>query len=196
MVEAVAVVVLWYFGVPHFMQQSTKKNLSPRVSPIARMLAVCISAAVCYCANAEPDLVSAPAPDFALRSMSDANIRLSEFFGEVVVINFWATWCGACRQQMPQLEELHDKYRRAGLVVLGVNIDEEREPVVEMVDALKVSYPILFDTRKEVARAYKVGSLPVTVLIDREGTVRYVAEGFKPGYEKRYTEKLRELLGE
>jgi len=189
--------VLWYFGVPHFMQQqSTNKTFSPRVSPIARLLAVCVAAVACQCASAEPELLNAAAPDFALRSLSDSNVRLSEFFGEVVLVNFWATWCGSCRQQMPQLEELHEKYRRAGLVVLGINIDEERDAAVEMVAALNVSYPILFDTRKEVARAYQLGTLPLTVLIDREGTVRYVAEGFKPGYEKRYTEKLRELLGE
>lgn len=178
------------------MQQSTNRNFSTRVSPLARILAVLAAAVAGHCASAEPALLNSPAPDFALRSLHDANVRLSESLGDVVIVNFWATWCGSCRQQMPQLERLHEKYHRAGLVVLGINIDDDRTPAVEMVDTLKVSYPILFDTRKEVARAYRLGSLPLTVLIDREGTVRYVAEGFKPGYAKHYTEKLRELLGE
>src|SRR5688500_11274528 len=142
------------------------------------------------------DIVGQPAPDFALRSMKGPSVRLSEHLGEVVVINFWATWCGPCRQEMPLLDELWGKYQRAGLVMLSVNIDESAAPAIEMAQTLKVSYPVLFDSRKEVSRAYDVGSMPVTVLVDRAGVVRYVSEGFKPGYEKRYSEKLRELLNE
>ena len=128
--------------------------------------------------------------------MNESNVRLSEYLGQVVLINFWATWCGPCRQQMPLLDQLHDKYERAWLVLLGINIDEDRDEAIEMAQTLQITYPILFDTRKDVSRAYEVGAMPLTVLIDREGLVRYVAEGYKPGYEKRYTEKLRELLGE
>jgi thiol-disulfide isomerase/thioredoxin len=141
-------------------------------------------------------LVRQPAPDFALRTIDGQNLRLSEHLGEVVLINFWATWCGPCRQEMPLLDELYAKYRRAGLVLLSVNIDEQEEPAVEMARTLKVSYPVLFDARKDVSRAYDVGTMPLTVLVDREGVVRYVSEGYKPGYEQRYTEKLRELLNE
>ena len=142
------------------------------------------------------DIVGKAAPDFALRSMQGPSMRLSEHLGEVVIINFWATWCGPCRQEMPLLDELLAKYRQAGLVMLSVNIDERVEPAIEMAQTLKVSYPVLFDTRKEVSRAYDVGAMPVSVLVDRAGVVRYVSEGYKPGYEKRYTEKLRELLNE
>jgi thiol-disulfide isomerase/thioredoxin len=142
------------------------------------------------------DIVGKAAPDFALRSMQGPSMRLSEHLGEVVVINFWATWCGPCRQEMPLLDELYGKYKQAGLVMLSVNIDESVEPAIEMAQTLKVSYPVLFDTRKEVSRAYDVGAMPVTVLVDRAGVARYVSEGYKPGYEKRYTEKLRELLNE
>jgi peroxiredoxin len=145
---------------------------------------------------AAADIVGQPAPDFALRSMQGPSMRLSEHLGEVVIINFWATWCGPCRQEMPLLDELYGKYQRAGLVMLSVNIDENAEPAIEMARTLKISYPVLFDTRKAVSRAYDVSAMPVTVLVDREGVVRYVSEGYKPGYEKRYTEKLRELLNE
>lgn len=123
-------------------------------------------------------------------------MRLSEHLGQVVLINFWATWCGPCRQEMPALDALYAKYQRAGLVMMGVNIDEDHTDAIEMAQTLGVSYPILFDMRKEVSRAYQLDAMPLTVLIDREGVVRYVSEGYKPGYEKRYTEKLRELLGE
>ena len=136
------------------------------------------------------------APDFALRSLSGENVRLSEHLGEVVVLNFWATWCGSCRQEMPLLDELFLKYRRAGLVLLSINLDDEPERAAEMAKTLKVSYPVLLDQRKEAARAFDVGTLPVTVLIDRAGEVRYVSDGYKPGYEARYAERLRELLNE
>lgn len=142
------------------------------------------------------DLISQPAPEFALRSFGDENIRLSEQLGEVVIVYFWASWCGTCRQEMPLLDEIYEKYQRAGLVLLSVNIDDEPERAEEMAKTLKVSYPVLADTRKEVARAYDLGTMPLAVLIDREGVVRYVSEGYKPGYEERYTEKLRELLNE
>jgi peroxiredoxin len=143
-------------------------------------------------------LLGQPAPDFALRSWQGDNVRLSEHLGEVVLVNFWATWCGPCRQEMPQLDEIYGKYRRAGLVLFSVNIDEQSnlDAAREMAKTLRVSYPVLFDARKEVSRAYQAGTMPLTVLIDREGVVRYVSEGYKTGYEARYTEKLRELLNE
>jgi thiol-disulfide isomerase/thioredoxin len=141
-------------------------------------------------------LMNQPAPDFALRSFEGQNLRLSEHLGEVVLINFWATWCGPCRQEMPLLDELYAKYRLAGLVLMSVNIDETQEPAMEMARTLKVSYPVLFDARKDVSRAYDVGTMPLTVLVDREGVVRYISEGYKPGYEQRYTDRLRELLNE
>jgi len=157
-------------------------------------LLACLSTLLSFACAA--DIVGQPAPDFALRSMKGPSMRLSEHLGEVVIINFWATWCGPCRQEMPLLDELYGKYQRAGLVMLSVNIDENAAPAIEMVQTLRISYPVLFDTRKEVSRAYDVSAMPVTVLVDRAGVVRYVSEGYKPGYEKRYTEKLRELLNE
>ena len=144
------------------------------------------------------EVVGQPAPDFALRSLQGDNVRLSEHLGEVVLVNFWATWCGPCRQEMPRLDEIYSKYRRAGLVLFSVNIDEADNLAAAkaMADTLKISYPVLVDARKDVSRAYQASTMPLTVLIDREGVVRYVSEGYKVGYEVRYTDKLRELLNE
>ena len=165
---------------------------------VALLSAVLLLLVVPAADSSTTQLVGKPAPDFALRSLANENLRLSEHLGEVVVVNFWATWCGPCRQEMPELELIYGKYRLAGLVLLSVNIDDPQtqERAVEMARTLKVTYPVLFDTRKDVARAYDVGTMPVTVLIDREGVVRYVSEGYKPGYEKRYTDQLRELLNQ
>jgi peroxiredoxin len=83
-----------------------------------------------------------------------------------------------------------------GFSLLGVNIDDDSSKAMNMVDELGVSFPVLFDARKEVSRLYEVEAMPVTVLIDREGTVRYVHHGYKPGYEDKYLEQIRSLLRE
>ena len=136
------------------------------------------------------------APDFALKSSTGENMRLSEFRGDVVMINFWATWCGPCRQEMPLLDELYTRYERVGFNLLGVNIDDDSRRAMQMIEELGVNFPVLFDARKEVSKLYEVEAMPVTVLVDRDGNVRYVHHGYKPGYEEKYLDQVRSLLRE
>ena len=136
------------------------------------------------------------APDFALKSSTGENLRLSEYRGDVVMINFWATWCGPCRQEMPLLDELYNRYQRVGFNLLGVNIDDDSGRAMRMVEELGVDFPVLFDARKEVSKLYEVEAMPVTVIVDRLGTVRYVHHGYKPGYEDKYLDQIRSLLRE
>ena len=145
---------------------------------------------------ASSGLTGQAAPDFALKSSSGENLRLSEYRGDVVMVNFWATWCGPCRQEMPLLDELYSRYQRVGFSLLGVNIDDNESKAMGMVSELGVSFPVLFDSRKEVSKLYEVESMPVTVIIDREGTVRFVHQGYKPGYEDQYLDQIRTLLRE
>lgn len=145
---------------------------------------------------ASSGLTGQAAPDFALKSSSGKNLRLSEYRGDVVMVNFWATWCGPCRQEMPLLDELYSRYKRVGFSLLGVNIDDDSRKAMNMVSELGVSFPVLFDARKEVSKLYEVDAMPVTVLIDREGTIRYVHHGYKPGYEDKYLDQIRSLLRE
>jgi len=157
--------------------------------------------AVLVCVFATGSLASAglegqPAPDFALKSSTGANMRLSEYRGDVVMINFWATWCGPCRQEMPLLDELYTRYQRVGFNLLGVNIDDDSRRAMKMIEELGVSFPVLFDARKEVSELYEVEAMPVTVLVDREGRVRHVHHGYKPGYEEKYLDQIRSLLRE
>ncbi len=142
------------------------------------------------------DMSGQQAPDFALKSMAGENLRLSEYRGEVVMINFWATWCGPCRQEMPMLDEIYQRYQKIGFALLGVNIDDDRRRAEKMIETLGISFPVLFDDAKEVSRMYNVDAMPVTYLIDREGTVRHVHFGYKPGFEHAYVEELRSLLRE
>ena len=136
------------------------------------------------------------APDFALKSSTGENLRLSEYRGDVVMINFWATWCGPCRQEMPLLDELYTRYQRVGFNLLGVNIDDDSRRAMQMIEELGVNFPVLFDAKKEVSKLYEVDAMPVTVLVDREGNVRYVHHGYKPGYEDKYLDQVRSLLRE
>ena len=145
---------------------------------------------------ASSGLVGQVAPDFALKSSTGENLRLSEYRGNVVMINFWATWCGPCRQEMPLLDELYTRYERVGFSLLGVNIDDDSRRAMQMIEDLGVSFPVLFDARKEVSKLYEVEAMPVTVLVDREGNVRYVHHGYKPGYEDKYLDQVRSLLRE
>ena len=145
---------------------------------------------------AASDLAGLPAPDFALKSSTGENLRLSEYRGDVVMINFWATWCGPCRQEMPLLDQLYTRYERVGFSLLGVNIDDDSSRAMDMMKELGVSFPVLFDARKEVSQLYNVDAMPVTVLVDREGNVRYVHKGYKPGYEDMYLDQIRSLLRE
>lgn len=145
---------------------------------------------------ASSELTGQPAPDFALKSSTGDNLRLSEHRGDVVMINFWATWCGPCRQEMPLLDELYQRYERVGFSLLGVNIDDDSRKAMNMISELGVNFPVLFDSRKEVSKLYQVDAMPVTVIVDRDGKVRHVHQGYKPGYEDKYLDEIRALLRE
>ncbi len=145
---------------------------------------------------ASSGLAGQAAPDFALKSATGDNLRLSEYRGEVVMINFWATWCGPCRQEMPHLEDLYNRYQRVGFNLLGVNIDDDSRRAMQMVRELGVTFPVLFDEKKEVSKLYSVEAMPVTLLLDRSGTVRHVHLGYQPGFEEKYLTEIRALLRE
>lgn len=136
----------------------------------------------------------APAPDFALKNSAGKNLRLSELRGEVVLLNFWATWCGPCRQELPHLDKIHGQYRNAGLTVLAINIDNDRVNAEAMLQKLGVRVPTLYDADKRVSKLYEVDAMPATVIIDRDGRVRYVHRGYRVGFEQKYEQQVRELL--
>ena len=136
------------------------------------------------------------APDFTLRSVAGTNLRLQEQRGQVVLVNFWATWCGPCRQEMPHLNRIYDKYRSSGFVLLGVNIDDDPRAAADLAAKLGLRFPVLLDTDKKVSRAYDMSAMPATLLIDRDGRVRHIHRGYRDGVERTYEEQVRSLLKE
>jgi len=136
------------------------------------------------------------APDFTLRSADGQNLRLNEQRGRVVLVNFWATWCGPCKQEMPHLNRLYEKYRASGFVLLGVNVDEDPRLAVGLAQRMGLKFPVLFDGDKKVSKLYDLGSMPSTVMIDRDGRVRHVHLGYREGLEDTYEKQIRELVKE
>lgn len=152
-----------------------------------------LAAASAADAKAAPN---AQAPDFTLRQLSGPNLRLAEQRGRVVMVNFWATWCGPCRVELPHLSRLHDKYRGSGFVLLGVNIDEDPTLARALVGKMGLTFPVLLDSEKKVVGAYDLNAMPATVLIDRDGRVRHLHRGYKEGVEAVYEQQVRALLKE
>jgi peroxiredoxin len=139
---------------------------------------------------------AALAPDFTLRSVDGPNLRLNEQRGRVVLVNFWATWCGPCRQEMPHLNRLYDKYRASGFVLLGVNVDDDSRNAIALASKLGVKFPVLLDSDKKVSQLYDMSAMPATVLIDKDGRVRFLHRGYQTGVEDTYDKQIREMLKE
>jgi thiol-disulfide isomerase/thioredoxin len=140
--------------------------------------------------------VSGPAPDFTLKSGGGENIKLSELRGQVVLINFWASWCGPCRKEMPLLDQLYQQYKPLGFTVLGVNVEEDPSQARMLLGKIPVSFPVLFDGTNAVSKQYDVIAMPTTVIVDRNGNMRYLHKGYMPGYEDAYQQQVRALLTE
>jgi peroxiredoxin len=161
----------------------------------ALITAVVLAAGALFSAQAATT-PSSGAPDFTLPSLGGPNLRLQEQRGQVVMVNFWATWCGPCRVEMPHLARLYEKYRGSGFVVFAVNIDEDPRKAADLATKLGLRFPVLLDTEKKVSRMYDLSTMPSTVLIDRDGRVRHVHRGYRDGYEDTYEKQIRELLRE
>src|SRR5579871_2148132 len=118
-----------------------------------------------------------PAPQFSLASRDGKDVSLSQYQGQVVMINFWASWCGPCRQEMPLLESIYKKYNKMGFTLIGVNVEPDSQAANEWLKQTPVSFPILYDKESKVSKMYDVAGMPSTVIIDRTGKVRVLHRG-------------------
>jgi peroxiredoxin len=146
--------------------------------------------------NAHALSVGQASPDFTLPSSTGKNIRLQELRGQVVLINFWASWCGPCRQEMPLLEDIYKKYSKLGFTILGINVEQDSSKAATYLRDVPVSFPILFDTQNTLSKLYDVNAMPTTVIVDRNGKIRYIHAGYKPGYEETYKKQIKDLIKE
>jgi peroxiredoxin len=139
---------------------------------------------------------AAPAPAFTLASRAGQDVSLAQYKGQVVMLNFWASWCGPCRQEMPLLESIYKKYNKMGFTLLGVNVEPDSNAANEWLKATPVSFPILYDRDSKVSKLYDVAGMPSTVIIDRSGKLRVLHRGYKPGDENEYLDSIRTLIRE
>jgi peroxiredoxin len=137
-----------------------------------------------------------PAPDFTLTARGGKPLSLAKYKGQVVMLNFWASWCVPCKQEMPLLETIHKKYSKMGFTMIGVNVEPDSKAADAVLAKIPVSFPIVYDTQSKVSQLYQVYGMPSSVIIDRKGQVRLLHKGYKPGDENAYLDSIRSLIRE
>ena len=133
------------------------------------------------------------APDFALTDLDGNLVRLSDYRGNVVLLDFWATWCAPCVKELPHIQRIHDQYREKGLIVLAISTDQQKNAVRSFWADNGYTFPTLYADGR-VQSAYEVRGIPALYLIDREGVVRFHKTGYGPGGEREIEREVVELL--
>jgi peroxiredoxin len=145
--------------------------------------------------GAQHELVGKPAPDFSLATNNgQGTVKLASLHGKVVIVDFWATWCGPCKESFPKLQELYTKYK-PNVEIVGVSQDEDAGPIAEFGKSHgDVKFPLGFDDKKSIAGQWKPPTMPTSFIIDKNGIVRFVHVGFNDGDEAEVEKELKQLL--
>ena len=124
------------------------------------------------------ELMNSPAPDFTLEKLDNTTLTLSSLKGKVILVNFWATWCGPCLAEMPSLSQMYSELKQKDLVVVAISIDEKKSTVDHFLKKFPLEFPVVNDPNLTTAEAYKVFAYPTSFLIDRDGIVqkKYIGE--------------------
>ena len=161
----------------------------------AATLATLAVLAGCY--HATSPLQGKEAPDFTLPLLKGGEFTLSGHQGkEVVVLDFWATWCGPCRQALPALFELTKEFEGQPVAFYAVNLGDSREEIEGFLNAQGIDLPVALDAKGEVAQKYEVQSIPAMLVIDRAGVVRHSEIGYSPGLMPELVESIKSLINE
>ncbi len=143
----------------------------------------------------QPPVERVAAPDFTLPQLEGSPVTLSSMRGRVVVMEFWATWCGPCRMSTPSLEAIYRQDKDRGVQVLLINAGESAPPVRSWLRG-RYTAPVLLDTGQQAIHLYQVHAIPTMVIIDRTGRIVYRSEGYRGGLERRLNGMLETLLAE
>lgn len=163
--------------------------------PLAAAIGAVLFAS-CGGPGSSPGSEARPAPHFELKDLSGQTRRLSDFRGQLVLLDFWATWCVPCHESIPFFEKLHGKYGPKGFTVVGVSQDASERYVPEFVKRFKMTYPVLMDPATQAGQLYGVTGLPTTFLVDRQGVIRGRWVGFDFIAMNGIDTKIRKVLQE
>ena len=135
------------------------------------------------------------APNFKVPRLEvKGELELKKYRGKVVYVDFWASWCGPCRQSLPILNKIRKDYRKKGFEVIAINLDEERSDAMDFLKQFPVSYPTARDTTGKIPESFGLQGMPTAYLIDRKGRISLVHEGFKKSDERELRKKIKNLL--
>ncbi|GAB4388860.1 MAG: hypothetical protein Kow0025_10690 [Thermodesulfovibrionales bacterium] len=134
------------------------------------------------------------APSFALKDLDGRTVSSASLRGKVVLLNFWATWCKPCKDEMPLFDELYRKYRQKGFEVVAVSINNSKKSVTDFLEKRPVSFTVLMDSDSRVFKLYRVYSIPTTFLIDRSGLIVAKYHGSPDWTSKEITSLIEDLL--
>lgn len=169
-----------------------KPNLRGALAPLLSFLLL----AACGCSGGDRSPSPEAAPDFSATSLDGRVVRLSEHQGQVVLLDFWATWCPPCRAALPHLVEMQNAYRADGFVILGMNMDKDPQEVASFLERNTVNYPIL-PLADDVRRAYGgISTIPTAILVDRQGRIRQKFLGYDRRIAQDMEKAIRALLSE
>jgi peroxiredoxin len=139
--------------------------------------------------------VGEKAPEFALQNLDGNEVSLADYQGRVVLVDFWATWCGPCLQELPHIQRLHEQFQDQGLTILAVSTDQNKGAVPPFVAKNGYTFPVLY-ADEGIEGAYGIQGIPTVYLIDRKGAIRFHHVGFGPGGEEELEHEVKALLGE
>lgn len=171
-----------------------KKNRTYIRIAILGVLLVALVFAIYTSLDKDPNAVKIgrKAPNFSLEQLNGSPIALADLKGKGVVLNFWGSWCDPCKAEMPELQKQHEAYKDKGLVIIGVNIGESPITVQPFVKQYGINFPIMLDRASEITKLYRIGPIPTTFFIDKDGEVKEIFIGQMN--EQIMTEKVAKIL--
>lgn len=142
-----------------------------------------------------PEKDRSPAPSFTTSDLDKAEVALEDYRGKVVLLHFWATWCGPCKEEMPHIEALWQKYRDKGLLVVGVSVQEKPNGQIRaFVDELGLSFPMLLDQEGSISEMYELSAMPTTYMISRDGKIISRVKGTEDWADPELDRLIKDLL--
>jgi thiol-disulfide isomerase/thioredoxin len=153
-----------------------------------------LSAALLGAARAQAVGAGTLAPEIGIKDLAGRGVSIASLKGKVVLVDFWASWCAPCRQELPVLEALFKKYHAKGFEIVGVNQDQSSDNVQRFLSGTPLSFRVVHDSGRAVADRYAPSKMPSSFLIDRRGVVRYVHAGFRAADRTPLEQKIVELL--